>query len=316
MRWNCASISKQSSNNQAAHLPPAAISLQGMAAGAFPVPIMPDPSFFLPLVVQSAVLPFGLALAVTLALRKTPAAAAALAVALGLAASWLAVFHEQWTVPPRQALDWMPWILALAAAGALLAARLREGWPRAAARLLLALAVAALVAWPALPSAGPARTALVIAVAGTLTWLAWNALARAALTRPTPAVVLIVVAGGAGLAIMLDASQMIGQLAGGLAAAVAAAALPSLRRHGGFGDAAVGVATLALGALLLNATVYAAFPPVHAMLLAAGLLADAVLELTLRRRTASWLPAAALSVIPVALVLGLAIKAAQEYGGY
>ena len=286
-----------------------------MAAGAFPVSIMPDPSFFLPLAMQSAVLPFGLALAAALALRKAPAAAAALAVALGLAASWLAVFHEQWSVPPRQALDWMPWILALAAAGALLAGRLPEGW-RASARLILALAVAALVAWPALPSAGLAGTALTIAAAGTLTWLAWSALARAAPARPTPAVLLVVVSGGAGLAIMLDASQMIGQLAGALAAAVAASALAVRRLQGGFGEAAAGVATLVLGALLLNATVYAGFPPLHAALLGAGLLADAGLELALRRRTLSWFPAAVLSAIPVALVLGLAIKAAQEYGGY
>jgi hypothetical protein len=278
---------------------------------------MPDLSFILPLVLQSAILPFGVALAVLLARRKTPVASAPLAVALGFFASWLAVFHAQWSLPPRQAMDWMPWIILLAMVGALLAERLAAIGSKAGARLALALAVAALTAWPALPSLGPEKTALTIAAAGALIWLAWSVLARAARNRPTPAVLLTVVAGGAGLAIMLDASQMIGQLSGALAAAVGASAVLALARgQGGLCGAAVGVASLVLGALLLMATIYAGFPLEYALLLAGGLLADAVLELVLRRRTPAWLPAAALSAIPVAIALGLALKAAQESGGY
>jgi hypothetical protein len=285
---------------------------------------MPDPSFFLPLFVESAILPFGVSLAVLLMLRKSRlhALAPLFAVAFGFLASYVAVFHNQWTFPPRQALDWLPAIILLGGIGAALAEASKRIGFRLTLRLLISFATVTIVAWPILFSDASENGAMLVAAAGMLIFAAWSYLARAAKSRPTPPLLLTVVSGGAGLALMLDASQLLGQLTGALAAALAACAVFSISRlRLAFSGAATGFSVLLLGALLTNAYIYADVSLLFLALLSAGLLADAVIEVVNHRRrhkggTGSWMTAAALSAVPVLMTIGLAIKAAQDSGGY
>jgi hypothetical protein len=285
---------------------------------------MPDPSsFVLPLLLQSALIPFAVALAVLFALRRSlPALAPALAVASAFIAAYFAIFHAQWSFVPQQALDWLPWLALFGAVAAIAAERIS-----AAARLLLARAVisavtAGVVVWPALASIGMQKGMLTIVVATVLIAAAWSYLGRVGLGRPTPSLLLMVVAGGTALALMLDSSQAIGQLSGALASALGACVvfnLPRLRST--FSGAASGIAVLVLGALLLNAYLYAGFSLIYVALLVAGLLADPIVAAVnrLRRRSdgiGSWLSAGVLCALPVLVTIGLVIKTAQEAGGY
>ncbi|MDB5838513.1 MAG: hypothetical protein JWQ23_465 [Herminiimonas sp.] len=285
---------------------------------------MPDPSFVLPLILHSVVIPFAAALAALFILRKAGAGAlaSALAVAIGFLASYFAVYHTQWAFPPRQALDWLPWIVVLSVAGAAVSERVAHAGSRLFVRLLVSIVTVALVAWPAMASAGLPKTALTIAVAGALTCAAWTYLAGAARSRHTPALLLTVVAGGAGLVMMIDSSQLLGQLSGALAVTFAACAAGRLGRpDGAFSATAAGVAVLLLGALLANAFIFAGFSAGYVALLASGLLADLLVQAMRRRRAAASgagpsLIAVALSAIPVLVTVGIAIKAAQDSGGY
>lgn len=272
---------------------------------------MPDPSFILPLLLQSAVIPFGVALVAALALRKTMLAAP-VAIAFGFIASYFSVYLAQWSFPPQQALDWLPWLTLLIVPGATMAGT--AAFPR----LALSLATAAIVAWPALPGGGLQMMLATTAVAGVLMFLAWACLARTSQTGPTALLLLTVVAGGAGMAMMMDASLLLGQLTGALAltfAACASLALGRLRIP--FSGAATGVAVLLLGALLTYAWIYAGFSLGYVILLATGVLADPVMHAINRfRRSESWMPAVVLSAIPVLVTVGLVAKAAQDSGGY
>ncbi len=276
---------------------------------------MPDPSFVIPLFLQSALLPFGVALAVLAASRKP-----AFALAAGFLASYFAVFHAQWSFAPHQVLDWMPWIALLGAAAAIAGETVRPVATRTIARALIATAAAAVVVWPALASLGLVKAVLIVVAAAALICAAWSWLAHAADSRPTPAPLLTIVAGGAALALMVDASQAIGQLSGALAAALAACvAFNLVRRRIAFDGAANGVAVLLLGALLVNAYLYAGFSLAYVALLAGGLLADplvAVIDRARRRSGRAWVAATVLCAIPVLTTIGLALKTAQESGGY
>jgi hypothetical protein len=88
-----------------------------------------------------------------------------------------------------------------------------------------------------------------------------------------------------------------------------------------FPPAASGAAVLLLGALILNAYLYAGFSLGYVVLLVVALLADSLLAAGVRLRgrslhPASWIPAAVLTVIPVAATIAMVLKAAQEHGGY
>jgi hypothetical protein len=276
---------------------------------------MPESSFIVSLILQSALLPFGVALAVLIVLRKP-----AMAVAAGFLAAYFAAFHAQWSFVPHQALDWLPWIALFGAAGAIVSEHLPGA--RLPLRAVIALAIAAVVTWPALASLGTGKTVLVVIVAAALMLAAWTYLAAAAQSRPTPAPLLVVIAGGAALALMLDASQAIGQSSGALAMTLAACTLINLpRTRIEFHGAANGTAVVLLGALLMNAYLYAGFSLGHVALLAGGLLADPLVAgiNRLRRReggAGSWVGTAVLTAVPVLLTIGLAIKAAQDAGGY
>lgn len=281
---------------------------------------MPDPSFIIPLFLQSALLPFMAAL-ILYALLRGKAAATVFAAAGGFLASYIAVFHAQWSLPPKQALDWLPWILLPAGGLAMLADRL-QSLPRHAIRLAAAVGTAWIVAWPAVASGAVSNPATPVAVAGFAIFAAWSYLARAAHSRATPAILLAIVAGGAALTMMLDVSALLGQLTGGVASALLGCiAFGIIRRRMAFSGAATGVTVLLLGTLLFNAYLYAEFPLHYIALLTCGLLADGVSEVLdrVRRSSAgigSLVTAGMLAVIPVAVVIGLAVKAAQESGGY
>ncbi|WP_296445798.1 hypothetical protein [Rhodoferax sp. UBA5149] len=285
---------------------------------------MPNPSFVIPLFLQSALLPFVLALAALLMLRTPRLARLAplVAVSLGFLASYVAVYHAQWSFSPQQSLDWLPWIVLLGSAGVVATENAGSAAMRQVGRLAISVGCAALVAWPALASGGLPKAVLPIAATALLMWAAWTYLGATVKQRPTPAPVLAVVAGGAALALMLDASQVIGQLSGALAMTLVACLafnMPRLRTV--FSGTATGLAVLLLGMLLANAYFYAGFALGYVLLLVGGLLADPLVAgiNRLRQRhggVGSWVLTGALAAIPVLTTVGLAIRAAQASGGY
>lgn len=285
---------------------------------------MPDLSFFASLVLQSAVIPFGVAfavLAIARALRLGPTGAA-LAIAAGFLAGYFAILHAQWSAVPKVALDWLPWIAVGATAGAAATERIGNSGVRMAARLVLALAAGALVVWPALASLGVQKAVLAAGATGVLACVVWSYLARAAVSRPTPPLLLAIIAGGTALALMLDSSQSLGQLSGALASVLAARVVFNLPRvRIPLSPAAAGVAALLLGALLANAHLYAEFPLGYIALLVGSLIADPLVAglNNLRQRgsgAGAWVAAAVLAAIPTAVTIGLAAKAASDAGGY
>jgi len=284
---------------------------------------VPDVSFVLPLILQSAVLPFAVALALLAAARtRLGAAAAVLAVAAGFLASYFATLHAQWSPLPKVALDWVPLIVVAGGVAAWVTENIRHAAARRLARLAVSLAAGTLVVWPALQSLGAPKAALATLAIGVLVAAAWTVKAHAAARRPTPPLMLAVVAGGAGLALMLDSSQSIGQLSGGLASVLAACLAFNLPRvRAAFSPAAAGLAVLMLGVLLANAHLYAGFSLGYVALLAAAVVADPLLAAFRRARpegsdAAGWATAAVLTAIPVVVTIGLAVKAAHDSGGY
>jgi hypothetical protein len=285
---------------------------------------MPDVSFVLPLIWQSALVPFGVAmagLAVSRALRLEAAAPAA-AIAASFVAAYFAVLHAQWSLVPKVAQDWLPWMALAGAGGAVAVENIRGGGARLAGRFLISMAAGALVVWPALAALGVQQAVFSVAAMAVLVCATWSYMARVTDHRPTPPLLLALVAGGTGLALMLDSSQSLGQLSGALASALAACIAFNLRRlRTAFSPAAIGVAVLVLGTLLANAHLYAGFSLGYVALLVGGLLADPLVAgiNKLRRldgKAGSWATAAVLTAIPVAVTVGLAVKAAQDAGGY
>jgi hypothetical protein len=284
---------------------------------------MPDIAFVLPLVLQSAVVPFGVALALLAVCRvlRLEALGAVLAVAGGFVASYFATLHAQWSLVPKVPADFLPWVAGVAAVAAVAIERLPSRAPRIAGRAIVALVAGALVVGPALESFGTAKAAAAVAVIGLAVTAAWSFMAHVATRCPTPPLLLAVVAGGTGIALMLDSSQSAGQLSGALAAALGACFvfnLPQVRLR--FTPAAAGVAVLLLGLLLAIAHLYAGFSLGYVGLLALGLFADALRALLHRVWTpgtlGSWATATVLTAVPVIVTVGLVVKAAADNGGY
>lgn len=270
---------------------------------------------------QSALAPFAAALAVLAARRalRLRSAAPAVAVAAGFLASYFAALHQQWSLLPLAAIDWLPWIALGALAGALVVERLQRPGARFALRLALALAAAAVVVWPALASIGAQKAALAIVVTGVLVAVTWSVAAPVAHGGASRPLLLSVVAGGAGIALLLDSSQSVGRLAGALASALGACMVFNLPRlRVAFAPAAAGLTIMLLGALLANAYVYSGFPTGYIALIVGALLVDPALAAIhrLRRRDGEghWIPRAVLTAIPVMVTVALAVKAAQESG--
>ncbi|MBL0421659.1 hypothetical protein JI739_14980 [Ramlibacter sp. AW1] len=283
---------------------------------------MPDFTFLWPLIWQSALLPFGVAAAVMLALRAwgAPAYAAAVALAAGLLVAYFAALQGPWAAWPRTAADALPWIAAAAALLTVPVERLRRPTLRRTARLALGLLAAALLVVPAVASFGVAKAlGAVVAVALAVAVL-WGLVARASPGPRIQPLLLAAVAGGAGLALMLDSSQSAGRLSGALAASLAACAvLGCWPQPGPLARPASGVAVLLVATLLAMAHLYAGFPLLYIALLAAALLAQPLVAALTRRPpagAAAPLAAAVLTLIPVVATVALAVKAAQDAGGY
>lgn len=282
---------------------------------------MPDTSFFLPLLLQSAVVPFGVAVAVLAACRaaRLDAFASLLALAAGFLASYVAILHAQWSLVPKVALDWLPWITVAGAFAAVAGDKLPGAAARFALRLVLSLAAGGLVVASALGSLGPMKAALTVLAIGVVLAGLWTLVTRPAQGAATRPLLLAVVAGGSGLVLMMDSSQSMGQLSGALAMALAACVLFALPAIGvRFTPAAAGLAVLLLGVLWATAHVYSGFSLGYVALLAGALLIDPLLGVIRRseRGGLPWVPAAVLTAIPVAVTVALAVKAMQESGGY
>jgi hypothetical protein len=285
---------------------------------------MPDASFVWPMFWQSALVPFAVALAVLASGRALRVGNAAPVVAL--TAGWLGAFAAaqwgQWSPVPRSALDWLPWIVA----GSALAVVAIERLPvarRQAARLVAGGVVAGIVVWPAFGSFGLEKSLGAVLMAGALMALAWSVLARGGNAGAMQPLLLALVTGGGGLALMLDSSQSVGRLAGALACALLACSVFA-RGHAPVGPAACGLAVLVFGALLANAHLYAGFPLGYVALLVAAMLAAPLLVaamlaaplLSVLTRQRRWLAGALATLVPVAVTVALAVKSMQDSGGY
>jgi len=284
---------------------------------------MPESSLVLQLLWQSALVPALVALALLAASRvlRLNATAAVVAVAAAFIASYFATLHAQWSLVPHVALDWMPWIAIAAGAGAVAAER-ASGAARLALRLVVALVITAVVVSGAVASLGVAKVAIAAVLAAVLIALVWSAFGAAREGSARQPLLLAVVAGGTGLSLMVDSSQQIGQLSGALAVALGACMLVNVgKTRVAFPPAASGAAVVLLGALILNAHLYADFSLGYVALLVIALFADALLAAGVRLRgrdvrPGSWIPAAVLTVIPVLATVAMVLKAAQEHGGY
>jgi hypothetical protein len=281
---------------------------------------MPDTSFLIPLLLQSVLAPFAAAAVAALALRRAVGGpvATALAVAVGFLASYAATVQGAWSLAPRSAMDWQPWLVLAAAGGALSVDRVPFGARRFLARSMLGVLLGFVVVWPAIGSLGLAKACAAALVAGLLIAGAWSVRTRGVPAGESHPLQLAIIAGGAGLAMMLDSSQTAGRLAGALAVALAACAVVGRRTP--TGSAAVGTTLLVLGTLLLQAHVYAGFPLVYVALLVAAAVADIGAALLANRGGAiTWRARAAaftLTLVPVVVVVGLAVKGMQDSGGY
>ncbi|TFY97470.1 hypothetical protein [Ramlibacter rhizophilus] len=284
---------------------------------------MPDTSLLLALLVQSVLVPFAAAGALAWTLRHAACAPAAmaLAVAAGFLASYMALVPGAWPWPPQSAMDWQPWVVLASCAGALVIdAEKRRGPRQFVARAVLGSVLGLLLVWPAVGSLGVAKAGTAALVAGVLMAGVWSLRTNARFPAGTHPLRLAAVAGGAGIALMLDSSQTAGQLSGALAMAlVACAVIGQLRAT--LASPAVGTVVLVLGTLLLQAHVYAGFPLGYVALLLAGTVADVVPALLIRPGRASSergarVTSALLTLVPVVAVIGMAIKTLQESGGY
>jgi hypothetical protein len=283
---------------------------------------LPESSLVLSILRDSTLVPFAASLAVLAAGRvlRLQSAATAVAVAAGFLASYFTALHAQWSPVPQVALDWTPWIALAALAGAIATEELQGVGTRFALRLALALAAAALIVWPALGSFGTQKSAIAIVVTGLLIAVVWSVVAPVAHGGASRPLLLAVIAGGAGIALLLDSSQSVGRLSGAQAAALGACTVFNLPRvRMSFSPAAAGVTVMVFGTLLANAYLYAGFPLGYIALIVAALLADPVLAAIhrLRRKTGdgpSWIPGAVLTAIPVMVTVGQAVKAAQNSG--
>lgn len=287
---------------------------------------MPDPSFVIPLLVQSGLVPFALSLIVLFLFRtfsRAPGPSALIAVAAGFGASYFAVYGTQWPAIPRQALDWLPWITVLGGPCAwVIEAKALPPHRAIAARLAVCVLAAWAILQPASANVSWFTAAIYVFGAGFVMSAAWTYLVQAGRARTAPPTLLAVVAGGSALALVIDASQSIGQLNGALASALAAwLAFSTLRSRPGFSGSATGLSVLLLGSLLLAAHYYAGFSLVHVAILASGLFADLIVHFALRGRkqasgAGAWVATAVLAGIPALVVIGLALKTMQESGGY
>jgi hypothetical protein len=247
-------------------------------------------------------------------------AAVALALGAGTIAACFGIARP--TFPPIDVTHRIPWlVLSAVLLGLFESIQPSPAWARWENRLLLAVLVLGVVLEPVrredwtTPRNLAVEAGLVLAVL-----VAWVNLETWAARRPTAALgpALLVVTAGAAVAVMFSGYAVLGQIGGGLTAALGAVWvlswwLPdrSLSRGG------VPVLIVCLTTILIMGNVYAKLPPVAAFLLALAPLTAWLARLGPARRLAQWqsaLLAVALTLVPVGVAVGLAWGAAP--GGY
>jgi hypothetical protein len=245
----------------------------------------------------------------------------AVALALGAGELTAHLVNARPAFPPIDVTDRIPWlVLAALLLGLCESIRPSPAWARWENRLLLVLLTLGLVLGPVLGPGWPTRADLArqggLALILLAAWLNLEGLAA----RRTTAVLgpaLLVVAVGAGAALLLAGSLVLSQIGLGLAAALGAVwlvscGLPALSLSRG----GVPVLVATLSALLIGGQVYAFLPRSSALLLAAAPLAAWVASVGPSRRLPSWQAAligAAATLVPTAIALGLAISASPSY---
>lgn len=248
-------------------------------------------------------------------------ASVAIAIAIGAGAIASHLGNAPPHFPPIEVTDRIPWlVLAATLLGLCESIRPSPGWARWENRLLLTLLAMALILGPVLGPDWPDRASLVRQGGLVLLVLcAWANLEALAARRPTavPGPALLVVAASISVALVLSGSLVLGKLAGGLTAAIAAAWVLSCRlpdRSMGRGGVPVLVATFA--ALLIEGHVYSGLPASSAYLLATAPVAAWAGFIGPSRRLAPWqaaLLSAVATLVPAAVAIGLAYAAAPSY---
>jgi hypothetical protein len=247
-------------------------------------------------------------------------AAVALALGAGTIAAQCAVAWPH--VPPIDVTDRLPWLVGLVMVlGLLESTHPSPGWARWENRLLVAVVALALVLGPVLGPEWPSRRDLTIEGGLVVAILfAWFNLERMGSGRSTAVLgpALLAVAGGTAPALLFAGNAVLFRVAGGLTAALGAVWVVSwwlsdrtLSRGG------VPVLTVTVAALLLVGSIYSSLPREAAILLAAAPLAAWPAFAGPARRLAAWqsaLLATVLCLVPVAIAVGLALKASPgEY---
>jgi hypothetical protein len=247
-------------------------------------------------------------------------AAVALALGAGTLAAQCAMAWPR--VPPIEVTDRLPWLVGVVMVlGLLESTHPSPAWARWENRLLVAVLLLALVLGPILGPEWPSRRDLAIEgglILGIL--FAWMSLEGLATDRSTAVLgpALLAVVGGTAAALLLSGSIVLGRVCGGLAASLGAVWVLSwwlrdrLLNRGG-----IPVLTTTVAALLIIGCIYSSLTLPPAILLAAAPLAAWPAFAGPARRLAAWqsaLLAAVLCVVPVAIAVGLVLKASPgEY---
>ncbi len=228
--------------------------------------------------------------------------------------------------PPRRAIEALFFVAIGAAAFGLLegALRNRRGLLVLLRAVVIALALAAQFRVPMQNSWSGMETALWIGGAGLWTLLVWTALDRLAQARPgisMPLVLWLITSFGAG-ALVMGGVASAGQLAGGIAGALGAAAVLSLVLRGfRLAHGAVGVWTLLVGGLLLQGHHFAEVPLPVVLVFGLVPLAAWIGELPGVVRRAAWQGVVVrliITALPLALAILIAWRAmdtgGEDYG--
>lgn len=239
---------------------------------------------------------------------------------------------------PREAGEWLPWLVMAAVGITVLAAYAPRNWQRWIVGLAAVVAVAApfrLLAGSVYVTSrwgGLEKLGVIVLWAGALA-LAWTLLA-AGRANGQPRVrggLLLLVAVGMAAVLTLAGSIALGELCGVAAAAVTGAVVARVLKHGSLAggmiddddglSGAAGAIAMALGGLILLGYFYAELTATNAALLLAALVASGGGLPTAWPRGQAWQAVfrAALCVLPLAAALALtwaAMPADQGAGGY
>jgi hypothetical protein len=252
----------------------------------------------------------------------TGAGQAAVALALGAGAIAAQLGIARPAFPPIEVTDRVPWLVVAAVLlGVFESIHPSPAWARWENRVLLAVLVLGVVLGPVLSDDWPSRRDLARQGGLVLVVLvAWVGLETLAAGRSTAALgpSLLALAAASAAALLLSGSVVLGQIGGGLAAALGVVWIVSWwlpDRSLSRGGVPVLVATLA--ALLIEGQVYSGLAREAGLLLGTAPLVPWLAFAGPARRLATWqsaLLATALVLLPAGVAVGLALQAAP--GGY